>query len=205
MWWCLVATLGATWAATPPRFASQYSGRVHEVAQGPSAHKEQVCDINYDANANLTSYRNCGWKGTQMQARGVGRMALLLPCFFDYYELCFACSQQFDRASLTDWQMVVRYKNDQYGPRASVYYIYGHGPFGDKCAYYCDVGVSAHALEEWFCTAPAAVTRGGVLNAGRGTVQQPGVALPVRLHGTRKVRQYLAVQRFVCRRLRVGG
>ena len=56
------------YAPTPPVFATQYSGRVNETLhQVPSGYSQMICDHNYDAVANMTSYRNCGWKGTQMQ------------------------------------------------------------------------------------------------------------------------------------------
>ena len=89
-------------AAPPPRptFSTQYSARIDEVEQQGLARRKMSCDMHNDGVANLTSYRNCGWKGTQMQ-------------------------------------MVVRFSSVA-GPDAKIFYIYGHGPFGDKCAYWCD-------------------------------------------------------------------
>lgn len=88
-------------AATPPVFPQQYSARVHEVAHTVSGEKEILCDFYFDAVNNLTSWRNCGWKGTQMQT-------------------------------------VARFTDDNYGPRAKIFYIYGHGPAGDTCSHWCD-------------------------------------------------------------------
>jgi len=85
---------------TAPVFSEQYSARIDEVEEQPLGHKKMSCDFFNDAVGNTTSYRNCGWKGTQMQ-------------------------------------MVIRF-SDTSGPDAKIFYIYGHGPFGDKCAYWCD-------------------------------------------------------------------
>jgi hypothetical protein len=53
----------------PPRFPDQYSAHVDLSQLGPSGRveKTQACDFAWDLKANATSYRNCGWKGTQMQ------------------------------------------------------------------------------------------------------------------------------------------
>ena len=74
-----------------------------------------ICDINNDAVANMTSYRNCGWKGTQMQ-------------------------------------QVIRFGTKGGGPDARIFYVYGHGPGGDKCAYWCDsLGSEQCFIQESLC------------------------------------------------------
>lgn len=100
----------------PPVFPNAFSARVHEVAKAPGTYEKIECDLHWDNNQNMTSYRNCGKFGTQMQ-------------------------------------YVYRFNDTESGPGGKVYFIYGKGPFGNTCAYWCDLqGTLQCNLQESLCT-----------------------------------------------------
>jgi hypothetical protein len=118
----VLAVGGAATGPSPPVFPTRFSTRIHEVEKTPNGEKVADCDLHWDAERKMTSYRNCGkplkpgGKGSQMQ-------------------------------------MVLRF-NDSHneGNSGTLYYIYGYGPLGNTCNFWCDLqGTEQCNLQESLC------------------------------------------------------
>ena len=108
---------------SPPTFPTRFSARIHEVEkQVGGGYKSVDCDLHWDAEKKMTAYRNCG---KPLKPGGKG----------------------------SQMQMVLRF-NDTHneGNSGTVYFVYGYGPAGNTCNFWCDLqGTEQCNLQESLC------------------------------------------------------
>ena len=98
-------------APTPPVFPTEYSARLHNEAVNANGGKQVInCDIHYSKRNNATAYLNCG------QPLKPGGKGSAMQTVFKYND-----------------------SGPSGGNTGTVYYVFGYGPGGNTCNFWCDL------------------------------------------------------------------